>query len=261
MADSLPHAGRCRAVRGSARARCWGSTAVPAAGSAPCCRDDGAVSWHAGTVRATCCALPADVVAVDVPIGLPAGPERRRADVEAKEVLGAQRSSVFFVPPRVVLEAPTQADATRLSRAAGSVGVSIQTFHILGKVAEVDALLRGRRGRPGPGGRGAPGGVVPADGRGGAAAEAPTATGGRPGCACSGPGCPGWRCPPRAPAGRSPTTASTPSRPPGRGRRWARRPGRGARRRGRRRGRADADRGVSARRGSAELRRLGAASA
>jgi len=41
-----------------------------------------------------------------------------------------------------VLEATTQTDATRLSRAAGSVGVSIQTFHILDKVAEVDVLLR-----------------------------------------------------------------------------------------------------------------------
>ncbi|MCU1691306.1 MAG: hypothetical protein JWM64_397 [Frankiales bacterium] len=103
--------------------------------------DDGALTWHAGTF-ADLLALPADVVAVDVPIGLPEGAQRRRADVEAKELLGAQRSSVFFVPPRVVLEAPTQAEATLLSRAAGSVGVSIQTFHILGKVAEVDALLR-----------------------------------------------------------------------------------------------------------------------
>ena len=104
----------------------------------------GRVRWHAGSF-AELLELPADVVAVDIPIGLPDGAQRRAADVEARAVLGGQRSSVFFVPPRVVLEAPTQAEATLLSRRAGSVGVSIQTFHILGKVAEVDALLQADR--------------------------------------------------------------------------------------------------------------------
>ncbi len=99
------------------------------------------LTWHSGPFAALL-ALPAQVVAVDIPIGLPAGGKRRRADLEARTVLGAQRSSVFLTPPRVVLDAPTQAEATLLSRAAGSVGVSIQTFYLLGKLAEVDALLR-----------------------------------------------------------------------------------------------------------------------
>ncbi len=101
------------------------------------------VAWHTGSFEELL-ALSAEIVAVDIPIGLPAGPHRRTADVEAKAALGAQRSSVFFVPPRVVLEATSQPEATLLSRAAGSVGVSIQTFHILDKVAEVDDLLRNR---------------------------------------------------------------------------------------------------------------------
>ena len=105
--------------------------------------DGTTLSWHGGTF-AELLALDADVVAVDIPIGLPRGADRRLADVLAKAELGAQRSSVFFVPPRAALEATTQQDATRLSRAAGSVGVSIQTFHILGKIAEVDGLLRTR---------------------------------------------------------------------------------------------------------------------
>lgn len=105
-------------------------------------RDDG-ITWHTGSFAAML-ALGASVVAADIPIGLPAGDERRRADVEARAELGAQRSSVFFVPPRAVLGAGSQPEATRLSRAAGSVGVSIQTFHILDKVAEVDALVRDR---------------------------------------------------------------------------------------------------------------------
>ena len=101
----------------------------------------GRLSWHVGSF-ADLLRLPAEVVAVDIPIGLPTGGERRAADLAARRELGPQRSSVFFVPPRVVLEAASQPEATRLSRAAGSVGVSIQTFWILDKVAEVDDLLR-----------------------------------------------------------------------------------------------------------------------
>ena len=99
------------------------------------------VSWHVGAFSALL-ALDAAVVGVDIPIGLPAGPDRRAADVEARAALGAQRSSVFFAPPRVVLEATDQPEATRLSRAAGSTGVSIQLFHVLARVAEVDDALR-----------------------------------------------------------------------------------------------------------------------
>ena len=100
----------------------------------------GRLSWHTGSI-AELLALPASAVGVDIPIGLPEGAARRAADVEARAELGAQRSSVFFAPPRVVLEATSQPEATALSRGAGSVGVSIQMFHILGKVAEVDDLL------------------------------------------------------------------------------------------------------------------------
>lgn len=103
--------------------------------------DGTTVSWHTGAFS-DLLALPADVVAVDIPIGLPRDGQRRTADLEARRELGAERSSVFFTPPRVVLEAASQPEATRLSRSAGSVGVSIQTFHILDKVAEVDSLLR-----------------------------------------------------------------------------------------------------------------------
>jgi predicted RNase H-like nuclease len=103
--------------------------------------DGGRVRWHTGAF-ADLLLLDAAVVAVDIPIGLPTGAARRTADVEARTALGRARSSVFFAPPRVVLEAGDQPDATRLSRAAGSTGVSIQMFHVLGKVAEVDALLR-----------------------------------------------------------------------------------------------------------------------
>jgi predicted RNase H-like nuclease len=104
--------------------------------------DGDELTWHCGDL-ARLLRLDADVVGIDIPIGLPADGGRRAADLEARAALGPQRSSVFFTPPRVVLEAVDQPDATRLSRAAGSTGVSIQTFHILAKVAEVDRALRG----------------------------------------------------------------------------------------------------------------------
>jgi predicted RNase H-like nuclease len=103
--------------------------------------DEHDVSWQSGAF-ADLLTLRADVLAVDIPIGLPTGAARRAADLEARTALGRARSSVFFAPPRVVLEAGDQPDATRLSRGAGSTGVSIQLFHLLGKVAEVDAVLR-----------------------------------------------------------------------------------------------------------------------
>jgi predicted RNase H-like nuclease len=103
--------------------------------------DGDGLAWHTGPFDELL-QLPAAVVAVDIPIGLPAGASRRTADLEARAALGKQRSSVFLAPPRVVLEAVDQPDATRLSRAAGSTGVSIQLFHVLAKVAEVDEALR-----------------------------------------------------------------------------------------------------------------------
>ena len=103
--------------------------------------DGGVVSWHAGRF-VELLELDGDVVGVDIPIGLPDGAARRTADVEARRLLGPARSSVFFTPPRAVLEAGSQPDATRLSRAAGSTGVSIQVFHLLSRIAEVDDLLR-----------------------------------------------------------------------------------------------------------------------
>lgn len=42
----------------------------------------------------------AQVIAVDIPLGLPDGREPRKADVEASGLLGSRRSSVFTTPPR-----------------------------------------------------------------------------------------------------------------------------------------------------------------
>ncbi len=98
----------------------------------------GTVTWYAGSL-ASLLALPAAVVAIDIPLALPVDGARRACEVAARGVLGAQRSSVFFAPPLAVLDAADHADASVRARAAGSVGVSIQTWNIVPKIAEARA--------------------------------------------------------------------------------------------------------------------------
>jgi predicted RNase H-like nuclease len=74
-----------------------------------------------------------DVVAVDIPIGLPADSTPRACDVAARRVLGRGRaSSVFPAPRREALAWRSWAEAS---------GMSIQAFNIVAKVREVDGLL------------------------------------------------------------------------------------------------------------------------
>lgn len=74
-----------------------------------------------------------DAVAVDMPIGLPAGPGAPRAcDVAARRLLGPRRSSVFPAPARAHLTATSFADIS---------GLSVQSFNLLGRIAELDVLI------------------------------------------------------------------------------------------------------------------------
>ena len=79
-------------------------------------------------------------IGVDMPIGLP-GKDKRRSDIEARELLGPRRSSLFWTPPLGVLDATDHAEANRRSRDTTSQGMSIQAFHLLPKVREVRAVL------------------------------------------------------------------------------------------------------------------------
>ena len=59
----------------------------------------------------------ADVIAIDIPIGLPdAG--RRQADLAAKAMLGQRQNSVFMTPVRAALAAPSHAAATVVAHRA-----------------------------------------------------------------------------------------------------------------------------------------------
>jgi predicted RNase H-like nuclease len=88
-------------------------------------------------------ALDVNVVAVDMPIGLPdAG--ARACDVQARRRLGPRRSSVFAAPVRSVLHERSYIEALALHRATDGRGLSKQTFHLLPKIAEVEAALDDR---------------------------------------------------------------------------------------------------------------------
>jgi len=81
------------------------------------------------------------VVAVDIPIGLPAsGP--RACDKVARALLGPRRSSVFPAPVRPVLDAASQSEASAIGRRIDGRGISCQCWNIVPKIREVDELLR-----------------------------------------------------------------------------------------------------------------------
>ena len=111
------------------------------------CRGGWVVAHH-GTVQVLAAftdvlTLDVEVIAVDMPIGLPdAGP--RACDVEARGRLGPRRSSVFAAPVRSVLHERSYADALARHRATDGRGLSKQAFHLLPKIAEVEAALDDR---------------------------------------------------------------------------------------------------------------------
>ena len=82
------------------------------------------------------------VLAIDVPIGLPdAGP--RACDIEARVRLGRPRgSAVFPAPIRPMLSATSHAHACRIGRQCDGRGLTVQCWHILPKIREIDAYLR-----------------------------------------------------------------------------------------------------------------------
>ena len=82
------------------------------------------------------------VAAVDVPIGLPEK-GARDADLLARKALGEpRRRSVFPSPIRSVLGVRSWKEACARTERADGRRVSKQTFAILPKVAEADALVR-----------------------------------------------------------------------------------------------------------------------
>lgn len=99
------------------------------------------VAEHLGDVASR---HPGAVLAVDIPIGLTDQP--RGADLAARGVLGPASPSVFNAPPRTVVDefragtVTTHAQVSARSRAVSGKGLSVQSWNLIPKVAEVDVL-------------------------------------------------------------------------------------------------------------------------
>ena len=83
----------------------------------------------------------AEVIAVDIPIGLPVAPPRA-ADSAARRFIGARGSSVFPTPPRDVLEVDSYREALRFSRKRYGIGLTAQSYALRDRILETDAVAR-----------------------------------------------------------------------------------------------------------------------
>ncbi|WP_426448517.1 DUF429 domain-containing protein [Paenibacillus sp. S-38] len=80
---------------------------------------------------------------IDMPIGLPSGPEPRQCDGEARRKLKPWRtSSIFAAPVRGVLHAGSYAEANARHRELSGRGLSRQSWALVPKIRELDALLQ-----------------------------------------------------------------------------------------------------------------------
>jgi len=96
--------------------------------------DIGALVERAGEVA---------VVAIDIPIGLPAN-ERHEAESLARRRLPGRASTVFNRPAAATLGATTYAEANQANREALGLGLSRQSYSLLPKIADVQDWLSTR---------------------------------------------------------------------------------------------------------------------
>lgn len=86
-----------------------------------------------------------DIVAVDMPIGLPdhVGPGGRGAESAVRPLLGQRQSSVFSVPSRAAIMETGYEEACRVALETSNPPrkVSKQCFHLFAKIREIDALM------------------------------------------------------------------------------------------------------------------------
>lgn len=81
----------------------------------------------------------ADVIGIDIPVGLPTD-SVRQADTLARKRLGARGAAVFTTPPREVLLAPDYTQARRVAEEKWVQGVSAQAYRLGPRILEVDAI-------------------------------------------------------------------------------------------------------------------------
>lgn len=84
---------------------------------------------------------PLEVVAIDMPIGLP-DRGHRQADVLARAAIGPLWPSVFMTPVREAVMAADHATASAISRELTGQGISIQAFGLKPKLLQVEQWVR-----------------------------------------------------------------------------------------------------------------------
>lgn len=84
-------------------------------------------------------------IGIDIPIGLPEGPQPRAADLEARALLGRRAGTLFPTPPRRVIEAATHHEAIRMAREMGCAAPSAQAYALRTKILEVAPIAAADR--------------------------------------------------------------------------------------------------------------------
>ncbi|GAA4396707.1 DUF429 domain-containing protein [Nibrella viscosa] len=87
-------------------------------------------------------------ILIDMPVGF-ADQQYRLCDIAARDLLRPFRhSSVFFTPHRDAVFASSYAEACRINRLRTGTAISVQTWHICGKIIEVDRYIAANPGIP-----------------------------------------------------------------------------------------------------------------
>jgi predicted RNase H-like nuclease len=102
--------------------------------------DGRSVTLHALPDAAAVLAMDAEVIGVDMPIGL-SDDGARACDVAARRRLGRARSSVFPAPVRPVLGCADYADACAVSRQASGRALSRQAWNLVPAIRSLDEAL------------------------------------------------------------------------------------------------------------------------
>jgi predicted RNase H-like nuclease len=87
-------------------------------------------------------ALEGNLVGIDMPLGLLES-GWREADLVARGLLGARRSSVFAIPPRAVWDEPDYRAANRRCRELTGKGFSVQAWGLRAKLLEANSRRDG----------------------------------------------------------------------------------------------------------------------
>jgi predicted RNase H-like nuclease len=84
----------------------------------------------------------ADLILVDIPIGLPEAANDRACDKAARKILGLRRSSVFPVPCRAAVFAPDYDAAITINEQVTGKRIFRATWNLIPRMRQVDEILQ-----------------------------------------------------------------------------------------------------------------------